>query len=248
MNIDAVIQARMGSTRLPGKVLLPLGDGTVLEHVLRRSQRCKRLRQVVVATTTLPEDEAIVRECERLGVTVVRGPVDDVLARYAIAAGKLDGDAVVRITSDCPLVDPVVIDDMLAHYAALCATGTRCDYLANTLVRTFPRGLDVELVRTEVLLQANAEASSPPEREHVTPYVHRHPERFALHGWRASVDASAHRWTLDTPEDYQLLSRIFEALGPTAAESSWLEVLALVNCHPEWSHINQHVEQKAVPG
>lgn len=248
MKVDAVIQARMGSTRLPGKVLMPLGDASVLAQVVRRTRRSRRLREVLIATTTLPEDEAIVAECARLGVPVLRGPVDDVLARYAAATRQLDGDAVVRITSDCPLIDAGVIDDMLAHYAALVAAGTPCDYLGNTLERSFPRGLDTEVVRSAALLRAHDEAREPFEREHVTPYLYQHPERFALQGWRAALDASEQRWTLDTPQDYRLLSTIYTALGHRAVEAPWLEVLALVRAHPDWMALNADVAQKPLRG
>ncbi len=248
MKIDAVIQARMGSTRLPGKVLMPLGDATVLAQVVRRTRRSRLLREVLVATTTLPEDDAIVAACGRLGVPVVRGPVDDVLARYAAATRRLDGDAVLRITSDCPLIDAGVIDEMLAQHAALLAAGTRCDYLSNTLERSYPRGLDAELVRSAALLQADAEATAPHEREHVTPFLYQHPERFALHGWRAPLDASEQRWTLDTPQDYRLLATIYAALGTAAVDTPWREVLALVNAHPDWAELNREVRQKELRG
>jgi spore coat polysaccharide biosynthesis protein SpsF len=244
MKVDAVVQARMGSTRLPGKVLMRLGDDTVLAQVVKRLQRSRRLRHVLVATTTRADDDALVTEAARLGVPVVRGPVEDVLARYAAAARQLDGDAVLRITSDCPLIDAGVIDDMLARHAELVAAGTPCDYLSNTLERRLPRGLDAELVRSTALLQADAEARAPHEREHVTPYLYQHPERFALHGWRAPVDASAQRWTLDTPQDLELLQTIYAALGDRALDTPWLEVLALVQTHPHWAEINREVRQK----
>ncbi len=244
MKVDAVVQARMGSTRLPGKVLMRLGDDTVLAQVIKRLRRSRCLRGVLIATTTLAEDDALVAEAARLGVPVVRGPVEDVLARYAAATRLLDGDAVLRITSDCPLIDAGVIDDMLARHAELLAGGAPCDYLSNTLERRFPRGLDAELVRSAALLQADAEAQAPHEREHVTPFFYEHPERFALHGWRAPVDASEQRWTLDTPQDLALLQTIYAALGARALDTPWLEVLALVQAHPHWAELNREVRQK----
>lgn len=248
MRVDAVIQARMGSTRLPGKVLMRLGDDSVLGQVVRRTQRSRLLRSVLIATTTLPEDDVIVAECARLGVSVLRGPVDDVLSRYAAATSRLDGDAIVRITSDCPLIDAGVIDDMLERYAALVAAGTRIDYLGNTLERSFPRGLDTEVVRSGALLQAHIEAHEAFEREHVTPFIYQHPERFALHGWRAELDASEQRWTLDTPKDYRLLNTVFAALGSSAIDTPWLDVLALVRAHPDWMALNADVAQKPLRG
>lgn len=246
LTFDAVIQARMGSTRLPGKVLMPLAGRSVLEHVVARTRRSVRLRGVTVATTVLAEDDAIVAACEQLGVPVSRGPVHDVLARYAAAARALEGDAVVRITSDCPLIDAGVIDAMLLRFESLVAAGAPCDYLSNTLQRSFPRGLDAEVVRSAALLEADAQARAPYEREHVTPWLYQQPARFALHGWRSEVDASTHRWTLDTPADYELLSRIAQALGDAFDATPWTQVLALVQRHPQWQHINQDVVQKGL--
>jgi spore coat polysaccharide biosynthesis protein SpsF len=247
MNIDAIIQARMGSTRLPGKVLMPLGSAPVLDHVLARCRRSRELREVVVATTTLPEDDVIVRHCERLGARVFRGSSGDVLARYAGVVQALGSGAIVRVTSDCPLVDPGVIDEMIVRFQALREPPSRCDYLSNSLQRTFPRGLDAEVVASTALLQAAGEAAAPEEREHVTPFVYRRPERYAIHHWHAPVDASEHRWTLDTREDHELLSRIFDALESAADTATWRDVLALVQRHPDWPQINRGVVQKTLP-
>jgi spore coat polysaccharide biosynthesis protein SpsF len=247
MKVDAVIQARMGSTRLPGKVLMPLGSAPVLDHVVARCKRSDALREVVVATTTLAEDDAIAQRSERLGVRVVRGSSDDVLSRYAAAVDALRPDAIVRVTSDCPLIDPHVIDDMVARFRTLAEPPSRCDYLSNSLQRTFPRGLDAEVVAGAALLQAAREATAPEEREHVTPFIYRRPERYAIHHWHSPVEAAEHRWTLDTQEDYELLSLIFEALGDAADTAPWRDVLAIVQEHPGWMQINRGVVQKTLP-
>jgi spore coat polysaccharide biosynthesis protein SpsF len=159
----------------------------------------------------------------------------------------LGSDAVVRITSDCPLIDPGVIDEMVVRFRALREPPSRCDYLSNALQRTFPRGLDAEVVTSKALLQAAGEAVAPQEREHVTPFVYQRPDRYAIHHWHAPVNAAEYRWTLDTREDYDLLSLIFNALGNAADTATWRDVLALVQQHPDWLQINQAVVQKTLP-
>lgn len=248
LKIDAIIQARMGSTRLRGKVLMRLGGDSVLAQVVHRCRRAAELDGIVVATTTHAADDAIVAECARLEVPAMRGPAEDVLARYAAAARELGSDALVRITSDCPLIDAGVIDSMVGEYRRLHAAGTPCDYLSNALERTFPRGLDVEIVRAGALLQAAQEARAPHEREHVTPFLYERPGRYTLRSWRAPLDAAEQRWTLDTPEDLRLLTLIFDALGEAAATAPWTDVLQLVRSHPQWAEINRHVVQKSVTG
>jgi len=244
MKVHAIIQARMGSTRLPGKVLMGLGGDSVLARVVRRCQRARQLDGVVVATSTRSEDEAIVQECARLGVEAFRGPDEDVLERYAGAVRRLASGVVARVTADCPLIDPELIDAMVARYREWDAAGERCDYLSNSIERSFPRGLDVEIVRANALLAAAEEARAPHEREHVTPFIYLRPERYALRAWTSPLDASEHRWTLDTAEDLELLRRIFDRLGAAADKAGWREVLELVRAEPDWARINRHVVQK----
>lgn len=237
----AIIQARLGSTRLPGKVLLPLLGEPVLTHVVRRVARASSVDAVVVATTTRPEDDAIVDLAAVQAWLVERGSEVDLLDRYLRAARAHDADRVVRITSDCPLVDPAVIDDVVG---VLAATGA--DYASNTLEpRTFPRGLDVEAMTRTALETADLGDHDPDSREHATPYIYRHPERFHLARVPLTVDLSEHRWTVDTAEDYELVRRIFEALGRD--DFGWRDALAVVEANPGWSELNRHVEQKAVP-
>jgi spore coat polysaccharide biosynthesis protein SpsF len=237
----AIIQARTGSTRLPGKVLLPLLGEPVLLHVVRRVARARSLDAVVVATTTMPDDDAIVDLGHESGWLVERGSETDLLGRYLQAAHAHDADRVVRITSDCPLVDPDVIDEVVG---ALGSSGA--DYASNTLEpRTYPRGLDVEAMTLAALEVAGLEDANPASREHATPFLYRHPERFRLSGVRLPTDLSAHRWTLDTPEDLELIRRIYGAIGHD--RFAWREALATVEAHPEWAAINRDVPQKAVP-
>lgn len=237
----AIIQARTGSTRLPGKVLLPLRSEPLLVHVVRRVARAASVHATVVATTTMADDDTIAELGTREGWLVERGSEMDLLGRYLQAARAHGAERVVRITSDCPLVDPDVIDEVVA---ALDAAGS--DYASNTLEpRTFPRGLDVEALTMAALEVADHEDHDPASREHATPYLYRHPERFRLSGVRWPVDLSQHRWTVDTPEDYELVRRIYDGLGRD--DFSWRDALAVVEKHPEWSELNRHVAQKIVP-
>ena len=241
MSTVAIVQARTGSTRLPGKVLLPLLGEPILTRVMRRVRRARRLDDCILATSTAPEDDVLADLADREGWPCVRGSADDLLDRYVVAARTHHADALVRITSDCPLVDPAIIDDTIAAFES-----GGCDYAATGLEpRTFPRGLDLEVMRFDALETAWREDRDPAWREHATPYLYRHPERFRLCRVGADEDRSAHRWTVDTPEDYELVRRIYEALGRD--DFTWREVLELVDAHPDWEALNRHVVQKTVP-
>jgi spore coat polysaccharide biosynthesis protein SpsF len=236
----AIIQARMGSTRLPGKVLLDLAGESMLARVVRRAQRIAGIAEVVVATSDLPEEEPLLRHAATLGVRAVRGPADDVLARYRLAVEATRAEAVMRITSDCPLLSPLVSGLVLTEY--LLHDGDY-DYVSNTMARSWPRGLDTEVIAAEALLAADREAVKPDEREHVTPFIWRQPQRFRC---QAVVDRpirSGLRWTVDQPEDLELVRRIYGAFaGDDRFE--YPDVLALLAANPGWSALNAHVEQK----
>ena len=237
----AIIQARTGSTRLPGKILLPLLGEPLLVRVVRRVDRAKSIDATVVATTTLADDDAIADLGANEGWLVERGSEMDLLDRYLRAGRAHDAERVVRITSDCPLIDPDLIDEVVA---ALEAAGS--DYASNTLEpRTLPRGLDVEAMTMAALEAAGHEDHDPASREHATPFIYRHPERFRLTRVSYPLDLSVHRWTVDTPEDYELVCRLYDALGRD--DFSWLDALEVVEAHPEWASLNRHVEQKIVP-
>lgn len=241
MKTVAIIQARTGSTRLPGKVLLPLLGRSLLSHVVRRTSRATRIDETVVATTVAPRDDAIADLAAAQGWLVVRGSELDLLDRYLQAARAHDADVVVRITSDCPLIDPELID------AVVAAMDEGVDYASNSLEpRTYPRGLDVEAMRRAALEEADRIDRDPASREHATPFIYRHRERFRLRRLAHPVDLSAHRWTVDTPEDYALVRRIYEALGRD--DFGWRDALAVVEAHPEWADVNRDVRQKTVPG
>ena len=238
MKVVAIIQARMGSSRLPGKVLMDLGGETVLARVVRRSRRARLVDQIVVATTILEPDDAIVKECQKLSVSCFRGMEDNVLDRYYRAALNYSADVIVRITSDNPLVDPDLIDDVVREIFK-----SRADYANNRSPRTYPIGLDVEAFTFVALERAWREAKLPYEQEHVTPYFYEHPRSFHCTSVKGSFDCSDHRWTLDTPEDLKLIREIYAGLG-NKDEFSWSEALAVVRSAASLVDINSHVMQK----
>lgn len=230
----------MGSTRLSGKVLLDLGGATVLARVVRRLRRSLQISQIVVATTTASADEAIVSECERLQIPSFRGSEDDVLDRYYQAARLYSADSVVRITADCPSIDPTLVDETIRVFK-----DEHADYASDVLPRTYPRGLDSEVFTTAALERAWREAREPYEREHVTPYLYEHPEMFRVVSARGDVDYSHYRWTLDTPEDLSLLRAIY-ARFDNRDDFHWQDVIALMEREPELAGLNSQVLQKSL--
>jgi spore coat polysaccharide biosynthesis protein SpsF len=240
----AIIQARMGSTRFPGKVMKTLGELTVLGHVITRVKFCPLVDEVMVATTILPTDEVIVKKAKAHGASVFRGSEDDVLSRYYGAAKEAKADVIIRVTSDCPLFDPYVLEEMLQKFYQVKDSGQPLDYLSNTLGRTFPRGLDAEIFTFSALERAHFKAKLAMEREHVTPYIYRHPEIFFLKNFLCPEDLSFHRWTLDTQEDFDLIQEIFKALGKARTFFSTREILDLFAQRPELLAINANIRQK----
>lgn len=242
MNVVAIIQAHMGSTRLLGKVMKELAGEPMLARVVNRTQRAQTLDSVVVATTAQPDDDAIAELCAEHGWPCFRGSEKDVLDRYYHASVAHKVDVVVRITSDCPLIDPEIVDRVVQEFL-----DSRClDYVSNTLSpRTFPRGLDVEVMAFDALERAWHEDDNPARREHVTPYIYRHPEKFKLHAVTSDVDYSHMRWTVDTSEDLAFVRKIYEHFGND--RFSWRDVLRVLEEHPEWVEINWYVVQKEAP-
>jgi spore coat polysaccharide biosynthesis protein SpsF len=236
----AIVQARMGSTRLPGKVLHEVMGEPLLARQLERLQRIRADVRVIVATTENAADDPIVDLCESIGIPVYRGSEDDVLERYAEAAAYADADPVIRITADCPFIDPAISRLVLERYEA-----GDCDYASNTLVRTYPRGLDTEVFAAARLGQASREARTLPEREHVTPYFYQHPDRFRLCSVENETDLSTHRWTVDTAEDVQFVTEVLERLIPMRPAFAMEDVLAVLQSEPALREINSHVVQKA---
>jgi spore coat polysaccharide biosynthesis protein SpsF len=240
MKIVAIIQARTGSTRLPGKVLKDLEGKTMLARVVERVRRATLINELLVATTDRPADDAVVEECRRHSVKVARGDQDDVLDRYFRAAQLAKAEIVVRITSDCPLIDPEIIDKTISAFQE-----ARADYASNALQRTYPRGLDTEVLSFSALSRAWQEARQRYEREHVTPYIYEHPDKFKILPVTGETDHSNHRWTVDTPEDLEFVRAVYSRLK-TDTTLSWRDVLSLLDREPELQTLNQHVVQKTI--
>jgi len=243
MRVVIISQARMTSTRLPGKVLREVLGKPLLEYHIERLRQVKQADEVVIATTTNDTDQPIIELCQRLGVAYYRGSEEDVLSRYYEVAAHFGADVVVRVTSDCPLIDPGVVDEVISLYIN---NRDKYDYVSNSLQRTYPRGLDTEVFSMAALEKAYKEARTQSEKEHVTPYVYRHPELFRLGSCRGAVNYSQHRWTVDTPEDFELIRLILQELYPVNNRFTWLDVLSLLSKHPEWIEINADVKQKEV--
>ncbi len=240
VRVVAIIQARMGSTRLPGKVLKDLGGESVLARVVKRTQRAKLADEVAVATSVQPGDDAIVRECERLAVACFRGDEADVVDRYHRAAQKFGANAIVRITADCPLIDPELIDTTIRAFLE-----EKADYATNALLVTYPPGLDVEVMSADALGRAWHSAKEEYQRVHVTPYIYENPQLFKLISLGADGDYSRYRWTLDTAEDLEMIRAIYKHFGQNG-EMGWREILSLMRAHPELADMNSHVRQKSL--
>jgi spore coat polysaccharide biosynthesis protein SpsF len=241
MKIVIIDQARMTSTRFPCKVLKKVLNKSLLEYQIERLKRVKLVDQIVVATTTNDTDHLIVDLCEHLLIDYFQGSEEDVLERYYQAAKKYKADLVVRITSDCPLIDPQVINQVIQFYLD---NQTKYDYVSNSLKRTYPRGMDTEIFSFQILEQAFYEAIEKPDREHVTPFINRQPNRYRLANISYSENQSHHRWTVDTPEDFELIQKILESLYPNNPYFSLEDNLKLLDKFPQWQKINAHIEQK----
>ncbi len=228
-----VVQARTGSSRLPGKILKKLGPATVLDEVLRRCRAVAGVDVVVCAIPDSPEDDVIIPIAERAKAVVVRGPSADVLARYLLAAQAVEADIVMRVTSDCPLIDPGLCEALLTVRNA-----TGADYAANNMPPSFPHGLDCEVFTTQALKRAERSAVEEYDREHVTPWLRRDDSinrAVYFDPDKANVDQ---RWTLDFPDDYTFIWRLFDRLPPPPAIPSWYEVLKCIALTPGLAEIN----------
>lgn len=241
MKTVCIIQARMGSERLPGKVLLPLAGKPMLARVVERCRKASTIDEVVVATTTQAADDAIVSLAESSGWGIFRGDPFDLTDRYYNCAIAHAADVVVRVTSDCPLIDPDIIDEIVTTLG----DDGGYDYASNTIPpRMFPRGLDVEAFTIAALERAWREDPDPAWREHATPYIYWHPESFKIKTVGSDVDRSSYRWTVDTADDFRLIKEIYNALGDEPF--NWRDVLRLCEAHPEWLEYNRHVQQKTL--
>ncbi|MGV8145773.1 MAG: cytidylyltransferase domain-containing protein [Alkaliphilus sp.] len=238
---SAIIQARMGSTRLPEKIMKRLLGKTVLEHVILRVSKAKKIDEVIIATTIDEKDDAIVREAKRLGVVFYRGSEENVLARYYQAAKENNVDIVVRITSDCPLIDSNIIDGVIGFYK-----NNNYDIVTNAGInleeRTYPRGLDLEVFSFKILQNTYKKATKMHQREHVTPYIYETSSN--IYYYKNEKNYSKHRWTLDTEEDWQLILKIYKHLYKGQHDFNYEDIIRVFDENPELIKINEHIEQK----
>lgn len=244
MKTVIIIQTRMTSTRLPGKVLMDVAGRPMLAQQLRRLKACCEANEIVVATTTNKTDDPVVALAEKEGARWFRGNEDDVLGRYVGAARQAGADIVVRITSDCPLIDPGVTDRVVKE---LKAHAGDCDYAHNIIPRTYPRGLDTEALFRDALERLDRLSSSRPAREHVTHFLlEERPELFVTRNVADTEDNSDLRWTVDTADDLAMVRRIYDDLELGVRVAPYREILQYVRAHPEIAAINAHVRQKVV--
>ena len=236
MNTVAIIQARISSTRLPGKVLKIIERKTVLEHVINRVRAAKNIDDMVVATTVKKEDLEIVKLCASLGISVFCGSEDDVLDRYYQTARLFKAGHIVRITSDCPLIDPQIIDEVIELYFQ-----KKADYASNTMPETFPDGLDTEVFSYKTLKKAWKNAKLSSEREHVTPYIRKYPNIFKIVNLKCEYNLNDKRWTLDEPEDFKFIKIIYKNLYHKNALFGMKAILNFLKKYPKIEEINKNI-------
>ena len=235
--ISAIIQARMGSSRLPGKVLMKLDENhTVLDYVIKQLSFSKLIDKKIIATTDLEQDNVIEQACKNLGLEFFRGSSDDVLDRYYKCAKKFNIDNILRITSDCPLIDPDIVDKVIEKYQS-----KEFDYVSNTLIRTFPVGTDVEIFPFKILEKAWQNADLPSEREHVTPYIRNKKFNCKLENLENEKKLGYLRWTLDRIEDFELIKKIVKKISKRPILMN--DILDLFSDEPELIKINAHISQ-----
>ena len=240
MKTLGILQARMTSTRLPGKVLEPILGVPMIGRQLERLARCSSLDGLVVATSTDSSDEDLVAYLDSQAVPVVRGSLDDVLGRFVAVMDVFHPDVVVRLTADCPLASPVLLDRVVAEFHT-----SGLDYVSNTMVPTYPDGLDVEVVRAEALRWVAENSDDPHEHEHVTLGVYRHPERFMIGNVAGDEDLSDLRWTVDNPDDLAFVRAVYDRLYPSDPAFEWNDVLALVRAAPALSRTSTQSARNA---
>lgn len=230
----AILQARMSSSRLPGKVLADVAGAPMILRQIERVRRAKGVSRLIVATSMRTDDDPLVAALDEAGVEVVRGDLDDVLSRFILALDAAgEQTAAIRLTADCPLIDPTVIDAVIARF-----DHTGADYVTSGGdTRTFPKGLDVEVFKTGVLRQAHAQTRDPYDREHVTPFIYRHPERYRLDTVLQDRTEGDVRWTVDRPDDLDFVRAVYEALYPARPDFSSDDVRAFVATRPDLANL-----------
>jgi spore coat polysaccharide biosynthesis protein SpsF len=240
-NVIGIVQARMGSSRLPGKSLAPLAGRPMLEVLMERVLPSRRVNHWIIATTQLPMDNAIEELAQRVGVTCFRGSENDCLDRYYRSARQANARTIVRLTGDNPLMDRSFVDWSVEQFLQ---SNPPVDYIESSTSKTFPLGLSLEVISFPALEIAWRDDPSPDTREHVSPYIYQHPDLFRLGNLRGPYDYSHMRWTVDTEADLQFVRIVFENFGRT--DFSWLEAAQRIEQHPEWLDINRHVAQRTL--
>ena len=240
MKIGVIIQARMGSTRLPGKIMKKIEQKTVLEYVISSLENSKFIQEIIIATTKNKEDDIIEDKVKKLGKKIYRGSQDNVLERYTFAARENKLDVVIRITSDCPLNDVNIVDSIISEFI-----DKKPDYISNTIKRTYPRGMDCEVFSINALERAYTDAESDSDKEHVTPYIYKNPDKFKISHYCADEDKSKYRITLDVEEDFEVISFIIKEINNKSLDFSYESVIKIIEDSKIYT-INQHVEQKNV--
>ncbi|SDK53662.1 spore coat polysaccharide biosynthesis protein SpsF [Maridesulfovibrio ferrireducens] len=236
MKITAIIQARMTSSRLPGKILMPVLEKPLLQYMIERVQRASCVESIVLATTVNKEDDPTAELGNKLGVEVFRGSEDDVLDRFFKTAQQYGGKHLMRLTGDCPLIDPDLLDELADFYFA-----GGYDYALNCLEPTLPDGLDAEIISMKALEEVHAKATRPSQREHVTLYVKDNPDDFKIGSWKNSTDNSHLRWTVDNREDFELIKIILEHLYLRNPLFKMQDVIELLQNNPEMLATNAHI-------
>jgi spore coat polysaccharide biosynthesis protein SpsF (cytidylyltransferase family) len=231
--VVAILQARVSSSRLPAKVLLPILDKPMLLRQIERIQKSLLLDEIVIATSDSDSDNPIERLCVNENIAFYRGSLDDVLNRFINAADKYKADVIVRLTGDCPLIDPELIDKIVSEFLS-----SKLDYLSNCDPATFPDGLDVEVFSYNALKESNINATLPSQREHVTPFIRNNKEYFCTGNYESIKNYSNFRWTVDEPEDFKLIEKIYKYLYPLNSSFTTSDILSLFDSHPELYHIN----------
>lgn len=235
MKAAAIIQARMGSTRLPGKVMHEIEGKPILWHVVNRVGLSKNINEVIIATTDSPQDDTIESYAKENGISYFRGSENDVLDRYYQCAKTYGVDIAVRITADCPLADPIVIDRVVGFFKE---HQNEYDYVANVIPPTFPDGLDTEVFSFNTLEKAWKEAKYTSEREHVTAYIYKNPDKFKLYNITNDSDCSGLRWTVDTENDLAFVREVYKRFGKDNDIFYMDDVINLLNNNPELADIN----------
>lgn len=237
--IVAIIQARMLSSRLPGKIMLPLEGRPLLQYQVERLRESRHINELCVATVDSIDCDPIAKLCDEIGTHVVRGDENDVLSRFIKCADELKPDYIVRVTSDCPLIDPALVDKVINEYF-----DGGWDFCAPDIPNSLPRGVDFEVFSADLLYQADREATEKFQREHVAPFIYQQTDRFKCH-WPKGGRGESYRFCVDTPEDYYLVVKLAAALRDDET-FGWEDVVDVLDAHPDWVAINAQVTQKTV--